>query len=138
MYRFVKDSSPSASPKRLFMQGTVPDNPANPKMGPPIVTHFNHSNDRDNRDNLQAVYTRKKLSTELLGSSFESTKTSRCGEDGKRRITTKIVRKVTTLTRGEEQSKAEDLTKRAGFKSIEAAPGVVETRNEVAAKRVKV
>ena len=48
-----------------------------------------------------------------LGSSIESTKTSRRGENGTKRIVTRIVRKTTTLTRGEERCVAEDLTKRA-------------------------
>lgn len=49
----------------------------------------------------------------LEGSSIESTKTSRRGENGTKRIVTRIVRKTTTLTRGEERCVAEDLTKRA-------------------------
>lgn len=53
------------------------------------------------------------LASSRIGSSIESTKTSRCGENGTKRIVTRIVRKTTTLTRGEEQRNAEDLTKRA-------------------------
>lgn len=110
MYRFVKDTSGSTS-KRLFMQGTS-DGKA---LGPPIVTNLSNP---DEIENLQAVYTKKRLSTEVLGSSLESTKTSRKnGDAGVRRITTRIVRKVTTLTRGEEQSLTEDLTKRAELRS---------------------
>lgn len=104
MYKFVKDSSA----KRLFMQGTSSDNP-NQALGPPIVTSLDQVN-----GDVQAVHTKKKLSTEVLGSSLETIKTNRKGEDGSRRITTRIVRKVTTLTRGEEQSRAEDL-KRQGI-----------------------
>ncbi|CAG9834356.1 unnamed protein product [Diabrotica balteata] len=132
MYRFVKDSSPSGTPKRLFVQGTVPGSPSSSQMGPPIVTSFSDT------ENLTAVYTRKKLSTELLGSSFESVKTSRNGDDGKRRITTKIVRKVMTLTRGEEQSQAEDMMRRADLKSIEGGQEMTETRSHMSAKRVKI
>lgn len=128
MYRFVKDTSPG--PKRLFVQGTSDSKTA---LGPPIVTNFNNANDADH---LQAVHTKKRLSTEVLGSSIESTKTSRKGEDGHRRITTKIVRKVTTLTRGEEKSYAEDLARRAvaakSFYSREEYAKAVEP------KRVKV
>jgi hypothetical protein len=40
-------------------------------------------------------------------------KTSKRGENGTKRIVTRIIRKTTTLTRGEERSVAEDLTKRA-------------------------
>lgn len=56
-----------------------------------------------------------------VGSSIESTKTSRRGENGTKRIVTRIVRKTTTLTRGEERSVAEDLTKRAHQKYLQDA-----------------
>lgn len=108
MYRFVKDN-PGGS-KRLFLQGTSGND--HKVLGPPIVT------DLSKTENLQAVVTQKRLSTEVLGSSIESTKTSRRNEDGTRRITTRIVRKVTTLTRGEEKSVTEDLTKKAETKSL--------------------
>lgn len=55
-----------------------------------------------------------------IGSSIESTKTSKSGENGTRRIVTRIVRKTTTLTRGEEKSVAEDLTNHGQIKSIQA------------------
>lgn len=133
MYRFVKDSSQTGSKsKRLFVQGTSSDQN---KFGPPIVTNLSTPGDADD---LKAVYTKKRLSTEVLGSSFESTKTSRCDDDGRRRITTRIVRKVTTLTRGEEQSRAEDLTRRAAVKSIEHTKDVVKNADAVKSKRVKV
>lgn len=61
---------------------------------------------------LQAIHTNKRLSTEILGSSLESTKISKKDDSGHRRITTRIVKKVTTLTRGEERASAEDLTRR--------------------------
>lgn len=48
----------------------------------------------------------KRTATEVLGSSFETTKRSQRGEDGHRRVTTHIVRKVTTLSRAEEQALA--------------------------------
>ncbi|XP_034109863.1 dystonin isoform X45 [Drosophila albomicans] len=52
----------------------------------------------------------KRISTEVLGSSVESTKTSQRAPNGHRRVTTHIVRKVTTLSRAEEnQQPAEDL-----------------------------
>ncbi|XP_053618600.1 microtubule-actin cross-linking factor 1 isoform X38 [Plodia interpunctella] len=60
---------------------------------------------------LQAIHTNKRLSTEVLGSSLESTKISKKDDSGQRRITTRIVRKVTTLTRGEEKASAEDLAR---------------------------
>ncbi|XP_050095425.1 dystonin isoform X6 [Anopheles aquasalis] len=47
----------------------------------------------------------KRLSTEVLGSTVETTKTT----DGNRRMTTHIVRKITTLTRAEEQAQADNM-----------------------------
>lgn len=126
MYRFVKD-------KRLFMQGTS-DGKTSPALGSPIVTHFSNP---DEVDNVQAVYTKKRLSTEVLGSSLESTKTSRKNGDGTRRITTRIVRKVTTLTRGEEQSLQEDLPKRAAER-ISHREESAEIIKAIEPKRVKV
>lgn len=132
MYRFVKDNHSGAN-KRLFVQGTTSD--SSRVLGPPIVTHFSDPNEVDN---LQAVYTKKRLSTEVLSSSIDSTKTSRRAEDGTRRITTRIVRKVTTLTRGEEKSTAEDLTKRAVTRSIQSREDVAKQTEAVQPKRVKV
>lgn len=60
---------------------------------------------------LQAIHTNKRMSTEVLGSSLESTKISKKDDSGQRRITTRIVRKMTTLTRGEEKASAEDLAR---------------------------
>ncbi|KRF99132.1 uncharacterized protein Dwil_GK17953, isoform N [Drosophila willistoni] len=58
----------------------------------------------------QQVTRNKRISTEVLGSSVESTKTSQRAPNGHRRVTTHIVRKVTTLSRAEEnQLPAEDL-----------------------------
>ncbi|XP_065369782.1 dystonin isoform X19 [Calliphora vicina] len=54
-------------------------------------------------ESFQQVTRNKRISTEVLGSSVESTKTSQRGPSGHRRITTHIVRKVTTLSRAEEQ-----------------------------------
>ncbi|XP_037728417.1 microtubule-actin cross-linking factor 1 isoform X12 [Drosophila subpulchrella] len=58
----------------------------------------------------QQVTRNKRISTEVLGSSVESTKTSQRAPNGHRRVTTHIVRKVTTLSRAEENAQpAEDL-----------------------------
>lgn len=135
MYRFVKDNSSAGASKRLFVQGTTGN--TNSILGPPIVTNLSNPNDIES---LQAVFTKRKLSTEVLGSSIESTKTSRKNEDGTRRITTKIIRKVTTLTRGEEQSKTQDLLNRASTRSIANCVEVIDGSGarEVRAKRVKV
>lgn len=131
LYKFVKDNASGGSSKRLFMEGGT----SKKTLGPPIVTHFS---DKSEIDNLQAVYTKKHLSTEVLGSSIESTKTSRRAEDGTRRITTKIVRKLTTLTRGEEKSVAENLTKRAKSYSIQSKEEVARSKEAVKPKKVKV
>ncbi|XP_063975577.1 dystonin isoform X37 [Diachasmimorpha longicaudata] len=102
MYRFSKSG-------RLFVQGTREEDDRDNVAGSSI------GND------LQAIYTKRKLSTEVLGSSIESTKTSKRGENGTRRIVTRIIRKTTTLTRGEEKSVAEDLTNRGHVKSLQSA-----------------
>lgn len=119
MYHFVKDNSSGS--KRLFVQGTTGNGTANGAanggpVGPPKVTSFSNMEDMNN---LQAVITRKRLSAEVLGSSLESTKTSRKSDDGTRRITTRILRKVTTMTRGEEKKDAEGLVRKASMKRIE-------------------
>ncbi|XP_061380488.1 microtubule-actin cross-linking factor 1 isoform X17 [Danaus plexippus] len=68
---------------------------------------------------LQEIHTNKRLSTEVLGSSLESTKISKKDDSGQRRITTRIVRKVTTLTRGEEKASVEDVRGREVHRSAE-------------------
>lgn len=131
MYRFVKE----AGSKRLFVQGATDEPTSKPALGPPIVTNFYNS---DEVANLQAVVTKKRLSTEVLGSSIESTKTSRKNGDGSRRITTRILRKVTTMTRGEEKSSAQDLTRRAEAHSIQSREESAGYVKALEAKRVKV
>jgi len=101
LYRFVKSSSSSASDsrsdphRRLFVQGT------------------RENDDRDNvRDvryngqNLQTVRTQRHLSTDVFGSSEESSKKFK--NAGTKYVTTRVVRKTTTLTRGEEKSVSEN------------------------------
>lgn len=133
MYRFVKDN------KRLFVQGTSDGNSSGHVGSPPpaIVTDLAS---RKDVKSLQAVYTKRRVSTEVLGSSLESTKTSRSGENGQRRITTKIVRKITTLSRGEEKSVAEDLLKQGQVKDERVRRyQVAETQYKaIKPKRVKV
>ncbi|XP_037914667.1 dystonin isoform X44 [Hermetia illucens] len=67
----------------------------------------------DHINSLQAVTRNKRVSTEVLGSSLETTKTSQRAPDGHRRITTHIVRKVTTLSRAEEHANAQDMLNKA-------------------------
>ncbi|XP_063696851.1 uncharacterized protein LOC134827909 [Culicoides brevitarsis] len=50
----------------------------------------------------------KRSATEVTGSSFETTKRSQRGDDGHRRVTTHIVRKVTTLSRAQEKAMADN------------------------------
>lgn len=123
MYKFSKDTSSGTN--RLYVQGTQGP------TGPPIVTSIT-----DNV-NLEAKFTNKKLSTEVLGSSIESMQTSRPREDGTKRITTRIVRKVTTLTRGEEKSHSKGLNNRAQTKSIQYTVDV-EDLGVIRPKKVKV
>lgn len=135
MYRFVKDgSSSNVHNQRLFVQGT---SASSGHVGPPITTDLASQKDIEN---LQAVYTKRRVSTEVLGSSLESTKTSRRGENGHRRITTRIVRKITTLTKGEEKSVTEDLLKRGQVKDerIRRYEATETHQRAIKPKRVKV
>lgn len=50
----------------------------------------------------------KRYTTEVLGNTMETTSTSQRATDGHRRMTTHIVRKITTLTRAEEQAHADN------------------------------
>lgn len=145
--------SPKSSRKQIHFEDDSKyrheKSPSRTQHGSPITTIISISHDSKKPidshtsvttipdcQNLQAIYTKRRLSTEVLGSSLESTKTSRSGENGARRITTRIVRKVTTMTRGEEQSLEEDMIKQAEMHSI-TMPGY-EMGKEVQSKRVKV
>lgn len=122
LYRFVKSSSSSmsdsrhssggggghrsnggagnsSSSRRLFVQGT------------------REGDDKDNvRDlvpndvqDLQALHTRRHLASDVFDSSEESSKRLRSA--GTKYITTRVLRKTTTVTRGEEKSVSESLLK---------------------------
>ncbi|XP_018398747.1 PREDICTED: plectin-like [Cyphomyrmex costatus] len=112
LYRFSKGG-------RLFVQGTSEDDGRDGVSPSPTGSR--------SADDLRAIYTKRRLSTEVLGSSIESTKTSRRGENGTKRIVTRIVRKTTTLTRGEERSASEDLTKRAHPRYLQDASSATMT-----------
>lgn len=73
----------------------------------------------DHVQSMQAITRNKRTSTEVLGSSFESKKLSQRAADGHRRITTHIVRKVTTLSRAEENAQARNLVETAHNKTTE-------------------
>lgn len=60
---------------------------------------------------LQQITRNKRMSTEVLGSTMETTKTSQRAPDGHRRHVTHIVRKVTTLSRAEEREQANNMIK---------------------------
>jgi hypothetical protein len=89
-------------------------------------------------NDLQAVYTRRQLNTEVLGSTVQTTRTSRRQSLGTRSVTTRIVRKTTTLTRGEEHSVAESLVRRAGDKALLQATESVGKQPGMHPKRAKV
>lgn len=88
----------------------------------------------------QAITRNKRISTEVLGSSMESTKLSQRGEGGHRRITTHIVRKVTTLSRAEEQAHAQNLLPPQGRRnSVRTTEiGYLEEARAIEPKRPKV
>lgn len=88
------------------------------------ITHYRTESGYDLPDSaattsLKAVTRNKRTSTEVLGSSFESKKLSQRAPDGHRRITTQIVRKVTTLSRAEENAHAQNLIHSAHNRSVE-------------------
>lgn len=68
---------------------------------------------RDGRSSsdLKQVTRNKRLSTDVVGSTLETTKTSQKAPDGHRRHVTHIVRKVTTLSRAEEREQANNMIK---------------------------
>jgi hypothetical protein len=128
MYRFMKGTGGAT---RLFVQGTREGGDRDDINGA-VMPH------QDNINDLQAVYTRRQLSTEVLGSTVETTKTSRRPSSGRRSVTTRIVRKTTTLTRGEEHSVAESLVRRAGDKALVQASECAGQQPGVRPKRAKV
>ncbi|XP_032570432.1 dystonin isoform X38 [Drosophila sechellia] len=92
--RTVTFQDPTGNSRRLSETGALVPAGAIPSSS----THY------------QQVTRNKRISTEVLGSSVESTKTSQRAPNGHRRVTTHIVRKVTTLSRAEENTQpAEDL-----------------------------
>lgn len=81
------------------------------------VMHYSTNNSTNNgydvtdnvHQSMQAITRNKRSSTETLGNSFESKKLSQRATDGHRRITTHIVRKMTTMSRAEENAQTQDL-----------------------------
>lgn len=92
---------------------------------------------RDTSSDLTQITRNKRLSTEVLGSTMETTKTSQKAPDGHRRHVTHIVRKVTTLSRAEEREQANNMIKFSNDKkTIEL--GFSSTQALEPNKRVKV
>lgn len=110
------------------MQGTREDNDRD-HLG-------DHKNDVKD---LQALYTRRHLSSDVAGSSHESNKSRKVGS--MKCVTTRIVRKTTTMTRGEEKSVSESMM-RAGEVQMLQMPGEstseTHSHHEIQAKRAKV
>lgn len=98
------------------------------------LTYGNYS-DKPTTD-LQQITRNKRLSTEVLGSTMETTKTSERQADGHRRHVTHIVRKVTTLSRAEEREQANNMIKFSNDKRITEL-GYMSTQ-AIEPKRVKV
>lgn len=91
--------------------------------------------DKSSND-LNQITRNKLLSTEVLGSTMETTKTSQKAPDGHRRHVTHIVRKVTTLSRAEEREQASSLIKQSNDKrTIEIGYSATQALDP---KRVKV
>lgn len=62
-------------------------------------------------DDLQQITRNKRLSTEVIGNTVATTKTSARASDGHKRHVTHIVRKITTLSRAEERAQANNMLK---------------------------
>lgn len=96
--------------------------------------HFNPM--MNNISSFQAITRNKRIATEVLGSSLETTKTSHRAPDGHRRTTTHIVRKVTTMSRAEESADAQNMMRTA--KDVRTTEFGYESTRAIEPKRVKV
>lgn len=117
--KLYESHTSSSSPQRIT---AVPSSSLNDVSRE--VIHYSTNNDNgydvtDNVQSLQAITRNKRTSTEVLGSNFESKKLSQRASDGHRRITTHIVRKVTTLSRAEENAQSQDLIHTSQNKTVE-------------------
>lgn len=101
-----------------------------------IPSSIQHNN-KEQITQLQAITKNIRTSSDILGQSFETVKTSQRQPDGNRRITTHIVRKITTVSRAEETQDAQDLIREAR-KTQTTEYGVFETTNAIEPKRAKV
>lgn len=111
MYRFVKDTNRS----RLFVQGTREGTDKDNIFENGIISQQPRQHDSiDSSSNFEALHTRRRMTTEVEGSSQETSRVQRNKHEGRKLITTRIIKKTTTLTRGEEQSVSESLLRSAG------------------------
>lgn len=85
---------------------------------------------------LHQIVRNKRYSTEVLGNTMETTKTSQRAADGHRRHVTHIVRKVTTLSRAEEREQANNMIKYSDDKKTTELGYM--TTQAIEPKRVKV
>lgn len=102
---------------------------------PSSMQQQQHQHEQVNQ--LQAITKNIRTSSDILGQSFETIKTSQRQPDGNRRITTHIVRKVTTVSRAEESQDSQDLIREAK-KTQTTEFGCYETTNAIEPKRAKV
>lgn len=86
---------------------------------------------------LQQITRNKRLSTEVLGNTMHTTKTTQRGADGHKRHVTHIVRKVTTLSRAEERAQANNMIKFSNDRKTTEL-GYMATHALEGQKRVKV
>lgn len=111
MYRFVKDTNSS----RLFVQGTREGTDKDNIFENGIISEQPRQHDSmDSNRDFEALHTRRRLTTEVEGSSQETSRIQKNKHEGRKLITTRIIRKTTTLTRGEEQTVSESLLRSAG------------------------
>jgi dystonin len=75
------------------------------------LTYSMPTRDGKSTTDLQQITRNKRMSTEVLGSTMETTKMSQRAPDGHRRHVTHVVRKVTTLSRAEEREQANNMIK---------------------------
>lgn len=106
LYKFVKTTTTSRegrglSPGRLFVEGRTQE-------------------DQRGVSSVEAVYTRRHLTSDFEGHAEESRHSTR-RPGGVRSVTTRVVKKTTTLTRGEERSVKESLL-REGHQRLESVP----------------
>lgn len=131
LYRFVKSSSSSMSDSRHSNGGAGggagAGNSGNSSSRRLFVQGTREGDDKDNiRDlvpndvqDLQALHTRRHLSSDVFDSSEEAHKKFRSA--GTKYITTRVLRKTTTVTRGEEKSVSESLLKTGETNMLEHA-----------------